>query len=324
MGNDAGDWCLIESDPGVFTELINGIGVQGVQVEELYSIEDEEHLEKLKPIYGLIFLFKWRQGEELEGTLQPDAPVYFAKQVITNACASQAIINLLLNINSKDVTLGNTLENFKAFTQSFDAGLRGLTLSNSEEIRKLHNSFSREHYMEMDLPKTKSEDNFHFIAYVPVDDKIYELDGLRDAPIFLADIKKDDENSSDWIDIVRPYIKRRIEKYTAGEIHFNLMALVPNLCTKYEQRIAELSTNEMDSDEVAQEISHLQNLIEDEKDKMKRYKIENNRRRHNYMPFLIELLKCLAKEGKLVDLVKEAQEKKKKICDFPSKKKLEK
>jgi hypothetical protein len=40
------------------------------------------------------------------------------------------------------------------------------------------------------------------------------------------------------------------------------------------------------------------------------------------MPFLIELLKCLAKEGKLVDLVHEAQEKKKKSVTSPSKKKV--
>ncbi|KAL3074738.1 hypothetical protein niasHS_014183 [Heterodera schachtii] len=308
MANEAGNWCLIESDPGLFTELISGLGVKGTQVEELYSIDDEQHLSSLRPIYGLIFLFKWRPGEELEGTPMPDAPVYFAQQVITNACASQALINLLLNISSSDVQLGPILDHFKSFTVGFDPATRGLTLSNSEEIRKLHNSFTREHFVELDVPKAKAEDNFHFITYVPVDGKIYELDGMREAPICLADIEPGKES---WVDTLRPFIQRRIQKYTEGEIHFNLMALVPNLKTKYEQRVAELSAVGMDSDEVTKELNELHMLISGEEEKFRNYKIENNRRRHNYMPFLVELLKCLAREGKLVPLLTEAVQKKK-------------
>jgi ubiquitin carboxyl-terminal hydrolase L5 len=46
--------------------------------------------------------------------------VFFTQQVISNACASQAIINLLLNTHSEAVQLGPVLGNFKEFTAGFD------------------------------------------------------------------------------------------------------------------------------------------------------------------------------------------------------------
>lgn len=61
----------------------------------------------------------------------------------------------------------------------------------------------------------------------------------------------------------------------------------------------------METDSKAEEINHLQALIAAEEEKEKLFKAENIRRRHNYIPFIVELMKMLAKEGKLVPLVQQ-------------------
>ncbi|XP_073500203.1 ubiquitin carboxyl-terminal hydrolase isozyme L5 isoform X1 [Phyllobates terribilis] len=316
MAGSAGEWCLMESDPGVFTELIKGFGCKGVQVEEIWSLE-QEHFEDLQPVQGLIFLFKWQSGEEPSGSVVRDSrldTIFFAKQVINNACATQAIVSILLNTTHPDVHLGETLSEFKEFTQSFDAAMKGLALSNSEVIRQVHNSFARQQMFEFDAKSsTRDDDAFHFVSYVPVNGRLYELDGLREGPIDLGPCSHDE-----WIAVVKPVIEARMQKYCEGEIRFNLMAIVSDRKKIYEQKISELQKQlseiePMETDHnslinsVQSEIAKNQLLLEEEVQKTKRYKTENIRRKHNYLPFIMELLKTLAEHQQLIPLVEKAK-----------------
>ncbi|XP_033727620.1 ubiquitin carboxyl-terminal hydrolase isozyme L5-like [Pecten maximus] len=312
MATSAGDWCLIESDPGVFTELIKGFGCTGVQVEEIWSM-DPDSFEKLKPVHGLIFLFKWQPESEPQDSIVQDSrleKIFFAKQVINNACATQAILSILLNCDHKDVGIGDTLQSFKEFVQGFEPALRGLTLSNSDIIKQVHNSFSRQQMFEFDEKMAKKDDDvFHFVGYLPIDGRLYELDGLKDGPVDLGAIP----GETDWLTLVRPVLEKRMQKYSTDEIHFNLMAIVSDRRSVYERRVAELTArlqdDAMETDNIPTELSHLQELIQEEERKTQRYKVENIRRKHNYLPFIMELLKILAEQKQLVPLVEKAKEK---------------
>nr|CAG4646438.1 EOG090X0A33 [Macrothrix elegans] len=304
---DAGNWCLIESDPGVFSELIRDFGVQGVQVEELWSL-DPEQFENLKPIHGLIFLFKWVPNEEVTGTVVQDSrldKIFFAKQVINNACATQAIISILLNSKHPDIKLGSTLSEFKEFTQTFDGNMKGLALSNSDTIRGVHNSFARQTLFEFDSKASaKDEDTYHFVGYVPIDGRLYELDGLKEGPIDLGAVAAE----ADWIDVVRPIIEKRIQRYSEGEIHFNLMAIVPDRKLAWQKEIERLQAQNPLTPENQAEIQRLLLLSDEEDAKRKRQKVENVRRKHNYLPLIVQLLRMLGEKGQLLPMYEKAKQ----------------
>ena len=48
-------------------------------------------------------------------------------------------------------------------------------------------------------------------------------------------------------------------------------------------------------------------VIEDEKEKVNKYRRENERRQHNYIPLIFELLKIMNEKGKLEEVYTEAQ-----------------
>lgn len=139
-------WSLTESDPSIFSALLEDLGVRGLEFSELYSL-DPALLASIQPIYALIFLFKYvdtsanvdSTSNTDRGTPNSDANFYFAHQVINNACATMAILNAVLNISpapGQSVELGNELESLRNFSTALDPPSRGWAVSNSEKIRE--------------------------------------------------------------------------------------------------------------------------------------------------------------------------------------------
>jgi ubiquitin carboxyl-terminal hydrolase L5 len=242
------EWCTIESDPGVFTSLCEEIGVKGVQFEEIYSLGPEA-FDALgaDTIHGLIFLFKWTKPADDRPTIDAaEHGLFFAQQVIQNACATQAILSVLMNLPSEKVDLGPHLKEFKEFTANLDPQMKGLAVSNSEPIRKAHNSFRHQSSFEIVQDKdAKGDDAFHFIGYIYHEGKVYELDGLKKGPILVGEAPA----GTAWADKAREEVQRRIEAYSASatggeagadgtmEVRFNLMAIISNRIQDAEKRI---------------------------------------------------------------------------------------
>eukprot|EP01083_Nonionella_stella_P273052 926232_1 len=302
------EWCTIESDPGVFTELIGKFGVKDVQVEELWGL-DESAFKQLSPMYGLIFLFKWDQTlqTDIASNALDEVPegVFFAKQTIHNACATQAILNILLNC-SKQLQLGDTLTNFLEFTESLDPESIGIALGNQDKIRQAHNSFKAPEPIQIERAKDDDEgEAFHFISYVPINGILYEIDGLQKGPRL---IDACDEN--DWFTKAKNILQQRMMSYQSKELRFTLLAICKDLKVKYSEEKKELMAEE-ETDEIKVKIDELDRLIKEEEIKKEKWRKENIRRRHNYFPFILNLIGMLGKQGLLRDLTEKAKEKKK-------------
>lgn len=271
----------------MFTSLIENLGASGVQFEELLTLDPSE-LATLQPLYGVIFLFKYptdqpytRTDKPLDGTFDHDASsrIFFAAQTIQNACATQALLSVLLNKQDAGaVDIGDRMREFRDFVIELPPEFRGEALSNSDLIREVHNSFARSSPFADETQNQHSgdggEDAFHFIAYTPVGGTLYELDGLQPAPISHGPC--DDESfPSRVVDV----LQRRIERYGASEIRFNLLAM----CRDLRLQARELGDAE---------------LLEREERKRRGWLFENALRRHNFVGFSGEVLRGVV-EAKL-------------------------
>ncbi|KAI2127190.1 hypothetical protein LOZ29_006771, partial [Ophidiomyces ophidiicola] len=224
MKVDKASWkgfCEIESEPALFNVMLEEFGVNGVKVQEVVSLDDEMLQSLNKPMYGLIFLFQWREDDPIKQEQSCPNTLWFANQTVNYACASVALLNIVNNVT--EVDLGEHLRAFKDFTMGFTPALRGDAISNFEFIKETHNSFARgmdilsiDLQLKNDTTSKKSRigkrnqiydesaAGFHFIAFVPVNGKYV---------------------GGDWLDLAKPEIQSRMAEYEEDQIEFSILSL---------------------------------------------------------------------------------------------------
>ena len=235
------EWRELESDPGLFSLLIEDFGVRGVRVEEVYDVSTGLSGSQM---YGFVFLFRWEGDRRARkkslatyDTFVTEEEVvnsiFFANQIVTNSCATHALLSVLLNC-PPDVELGTLLTEFKTFTVGMNPEDKGVAIGNVTELARAHNKHAKpEHTVNHPVNRGRSStvvssahalqpETYHFTSYVPIRDRLFELDGLKDYPIDHGPWGEQEE----WTDLFQRIITQRLSK--AENILFNLMAVVPD------------------------------------------------------------------------------------------------
>lgn len=266
------------------------LGIQDIQFDDLYSI-DEDSLRQFGTIHGVIFLFKYgkidRQyakdgNKPITGEYDhdyQDHQIFFGNQTIQNACATQALLNILMNKLEAPV-LGEELSNFKSFVLGFDGEMIGETISNSDLIRSVHNSFSSPSII-VDEDPTKPPDDyddkndglFHFVGYFQKNGHIYELDGLKNCPIKHGNC----ESVEQFYQLLPQVLMERISKYN-DELRFSCL-VITNDKLKYGQEIGDPL------------------LIETEVNKRQVWDKEIELRKYDYTNMLVKLMKNISQKS---------------------------
>ncbi|KAL2263113.1 hypothetical protein VTK26DRAFT_8134 [Humicola hyalothermophila] len=251
-------WVELESEPDFFTGILGLLDVKGVKVEEVLSVDEDSLAALPHPVYGLVFLYEY-VSEDGPGAAETSGSLWFANQTTQNACATIALLNIIMN--AEGLALGEKLHKFKQDSMGLPPPLRGNMIANSEWIRMAHNSYARRLDLlnaalslqnEVDRKKkrakslssrrkkTKSksptdEDSpYHFTAFVPVGQQVWQLDGFTPAPVCVGEYAPDQR----WTSVMRQVLEDRMMRYETERLSFSLLALCSDPLTPIRQRLA--------------------------------------------------------------------------------------
>ncbi|KAK3305531.1 uncharacterized protein B0T15DRAFT_493689 [Chaetomium strumarium] len=202
-------WTELESDPAFFTLVLGLLGVKGARIVEALSVDEDSLAALPSPVYGLVFLYQYLGEESGKETAETGRDVWFANQTTNNACATIALLNIIMNVDGLSLDLLNAA---LALDNKVDRALTAKKSKKSNKRVKRRRAGSAE---------SEGGSGYHFIAFVPRGQRVWLLDGLSSAPVCIGEYAQDQH----WTSVMRPVLQERMMRYETEQLSFSLLAL---------------------------------------------------------------------------------------------------
>lgn len=233
-------WIPLESNPNVCNKYAEGLGLntQEYSFYELMSVEDWAIGMLPQPVLAILLLFpiseasekvKSEQNERItaNGQEMPE-DVFFLKQTIGNACGTIGMIHALANISRENLTgapIALDPEKFLAKYVESTSGMTPEARGHELEHGELAKMIDREHSSAASEGQSHIDMNVrtHFLAIVPLNGNLIELDGRKAFPINHGPIQSPETFALEACERV---VQEEFMKKDPEEIRFSMMAIV--------------------------------------------------------------------------------------------------
>lgn len=194
-------WIPLESNPEVLNDFAQKLGVKNIPNKyrfcDIYGLDEELLCMVPTPVLAVILLFPisetteaLRKAEEDRmsklGTASPLQSLFYMKQTIGNACGTIGLLHSVANsMPPLQLHDGSFLQTFFSATRGMNPEQRGKYLeqppSDAPSMDSIHEEAAKQGATE--APPADADIDLHFVAFVEVDGRLWELDGRKSGPI---------------------------------------------------------------------------------------------------------------------------------------------
>ncbi|KAA0184896.1 hypothetical protein HAZT_HAZT002746 [Hyalella azteca] len=163
-----------------------GLGVpESTRVSDVLGLDEGLLAMVPKPVYALLLLYPLTDKSAIEdGGQDISSDLFYMKQYVGNACGAVALIHALANNAQRQALIAwsdGPLKTFLEKTASMSPEERGHALEEDDTLAAMHESCASGG--QTAAPNRDDKLDTHFIAFVNVDNTLYELDGRKKFPI---------------------------------------------------------------------------------------------------------------------------------------------